>query len=314
MDALNLSIDGHYAYVAGWTGFDIFDVANPAAPLAVSHYDGSFNDVKVVNNGTSIVAFVSPRASQELTSVVDVTVPTAPRFVQYLNEYSHSIFIQQRNATTELYLATYNESVPRYDVTNPLTPIRQGMAIVPGEASGVHDLFVAGDRVYANNTQQGLVVFDVRWGDATATELGRDVKGYSHASWAGTAGGRAIILHGDEGMTRSDDGGAHLRILDGDPTSPTFMQLLAKYQTRKQVGIHNFELHGDKAYVAYYQDGVRIVDLSNPAQPRELAHYNTWDPDTAYGGAFEGALGIRLVDGLVYVADDLRGLLIFRED
>jgi hypothetical protein len=59
---------------------------------------------------------------------------------------------------------------------------------------------------------------------------------------------------------------------------------------------------------------VRIVDLSDPTVPREVAHYNTWQEQTAYGGAFEGALGIRLVGGLIYVADDLRGLLIFRED
>ena len=73
------------------------------------------------------------------------------------------------------------------------------------------------------------------------------------------------------------------------------------------------ELVGDKAYIAYYQDGVRVVDLSNPAEPREVAHYNTWDIDNAYGSSFEGALGIRVVDGLIYVADSERGLLILRE-
>ena len=309
LDALNLVVRGGYAYVAGFTGLDVIDVADPRAPRAVGHYDGAFNDVKVVDDGTHVVAYLSPRASTELTSVVDVTDPTAPRFVQFLMQYSHSLFVLDRS----LYLATYNESVPRYDVTNALAPFPQGMAIVPGEVSGVHDLFVAGQRIYANNTQAGLNVFDVSADLSTATELGRDVEGYSHASWAGTAGGRPVILHGDEGMTRTPDGAAHLRILDGDPASPTFMRLLANYQTRREVGIHNFELHGDRAYIAYYQDGVRIVDLANPAQPVEVAHYNTWDPETAFGGGFEGALGIRLVDGLIYVADDLRGLLIFAE-
>ena len=309
IDALNLVIDGSYAYIAALSGFEIIDISNPALPRAVGHFDGSFNDIKVVNNGTSVVAFLSPRDSTDLTSVVDATVPTAPVFLRFLDEYSHSIFVDG----TSLYLATYNESVPRYDVSSPLTPLRTGMAIVPGEVSGVHDLFVAGTRMFANNTTQGLVVFDVTPDLATSTQLGRDTKGYSHASWTGTAGGRPIILHGDEGMTRSTDGGAHLRVLDGDPASATFMQLLGKYQTRPEVGIHNFELHGDRAYIAYYQDGVRIVDLSNPAQPREVAHYNTWVEDTAFGSAFEGALGIRLVNGLIYVADDLRGLMIFSE-
>jgi hypothetical protein len=177
----------------------------------------------------------------------------------------------------------------------------------------VHDLFVAGNRIYANNTTAGLVVFDTAADLSSPVELGRFKLGYSHASWAGTLGGRSIILTGDEGMTGTNRGGAQLSILDGDPQSSTFMKEIAHYQTRPEVGIHNFEVHGNKVYIAYYQDGVRIVDLSNPTSPTEVAHYNTWVEETAYGGAFEGALGIRKVGDLIYVADIERGLMIFRE-
>ena len=110
------------------------------------------------------------------------------------------------------------------------------------------------------------------------------------------------------------DGGAFLRVLDGDPASESFLGELGRYQSRPEVGIHNFELIGDRAYIAYYQDGVRVVDLSDPTRPREVAHYNTWDPETASSGPFSGALGIRVVDGLIYVADSERGLLILREN
>lgn len=72
------------------------------------------------------------------------------------------------------------------------------------------------------------------------------------------------------------------------------------------------QLVGDRAYIAYYQDGVRIVDLSDVTQPREVAYYNTWEP-TAPGDPFEGAVGISVVDDLIYVADFNRGLFILRE-
>lgn len=314
IEGLNLVIDGTYAYVAGVGGMEIVDISNPAAPQAVGHYDGGWNDIRVVNDGTNVVAFLSPFRSQDRTEVVNVTNPAAPVMVSLLQEYSHSLFVQERNGKKELYLATYNESVPKYDVTAPLTPVRQGMAIVPGEVSGVHDLFVAGDRIYANNTELGLVAFDTSGGFGTSNvELGRFTKGYSHASWAGTVGGRQIVLAGDEGMTRTPRGGAHLSILEGDPASPDFMKEIAFYQTRPEVGIHNFEVKGDRAYIAYYHDGVRIVDLSNPAQPREVAHYNNWIEDGAYGAAFEGAVGIRKAGDYVYVADLERGLLILKE-
>jgi hypothetical protein len=314
IEGLNLVVDGTHVYLAGINGMEIIDVADPAAPKAVGHYPGSWNDIRVVNDGTNVVAFLSAFGSQDRTEVVNVTDPAAPTMVSLLQEYSHSLFIQERNGKKELYLATYNESVPKYDVTAPLTPVRLGMAIVPGEASGVHDLFVAGDMIYANNTELGLVAFDTSGGFGSSNvERGRFTLGYSHASWAGTVGGRQIVLAGDEGWTRSPTGAAHLSILDGDPASPTFMKEIAMYQSRPEVGIHNFEVHGNRVYIAYYHDGVRIVDLSNPAQPVEVAHYNDWIEDNAFGGAFEGAVGIRKAGDYIYVADLERGLLILKE-
>ena len=62
------------------------------------------------------------------------------------------------------------------------------------------------------------------------------------------------------------------------------------------------------------RDGVRVLDVSNPTQPRQVAHYNTFretDPGRTED-MFEGAIGIRVPgDGYVYVVDTTRGLLIF---
>jgi hypothetical protein len=63
---------------------------------------------------------------------------------------------------------------------------------------------------------------------------------------------------------------------------------------------------------------VRVLDVSDPARPRQIGYYNTWDPDAerSSGAFFEGALGIDvdLVRKLVFVADLPRGLLILRDD
>ena len=314
INALNMVVDGNRSYIAGIGGLEIVDITDPTAPQAIGHYPGSWNDVRVVNDGTNVVAFLSPFRSEAPTQVVNVTNPASPQMVSLLQEYSHSLQIQERAGKKELYLATYNESVPRYDVTAPLTPVRQGMAIVPGEVSGVHDLFVQGDMIYANNTTQGLVAFDTSGGFGSSNvEKGRYKLGYSHASWAGTIGGRKIVLAGDEGMTGPTTGGAHLSILEGDPASPSFMTEIAVYQSRPEVGIHYWEVHGDKVYIAYYHDGIRVIDMANPTQPREVAHYNDWIEENAYGGAFEGALAVRKIGDLLYVADLERGLLVLRE-
>jgi hypothetical protein len=310
MPAYNLVIDGAYAYTAGPRGLDVIDVSVPSAPVHVGHADGAFNDLRVVRGGGEVVAYAAPLRG-ETTAVIDVTNPASPTPLTGIPEYSHSLQVQQRGAGTFLYLATYGSSVPRYDVTNPIAPVRVGEAVIPGPESGVHDLFVDGDRLYINYTFQGLVALDVAGGLDAPVELGRQGASYSHASWAGTIGGRRVVLTGDEGMTSA--GGAFLSVLDGDPASSTFLRELGRYQSRPQVGIHNFEVVGNKVYIAYYHDGVRVVDLSTPTAPREVAHYNTWREETAYGGPFESAIGIRVVGGKIYVADIARGLLILEE-
>jgi hypothetical protein len=310
--AYNVVVDGTLAYVVGVTGFEVIDVANPEQPAHLGHVDGYYNDVKLTRGNGRVVAYLSPLFDGG-TSVVDVTDPAAPAVVAEIPMYSHSVFVAAGAGTPRLYLATYTNEVPVYDVGDPVSPVLLGVAADPGPEAGIHDLYADGDVIYVNNTTAGFVALDVSAGLASpAVERGRFLSnGYSHASWAGAAGGRPIVLHGDEGMT--PDGGAQLRVLDGDPASASYLTQVGRYQSRPEVGIHNFQLVGDKVYIAYYQDGVRIVDLADPAQPQEVAHYNTWDTETAPGGAFEGALGIRVANGLIYVADSERGLLILEE-
>jgi hypothetical protein len=311
---LNLVVDGSIAYVVGAGGFDTVDVSDPANPVLLGHIDGYLNDVRIVKGLGKTVAFAASEAGDDRVWVIDVTIPSEPEHVSVIDEYAHSLQVRTVEGTTELYLANYSSTIPRYDVTNPLNPVRTGMAQLPGQTlSGVHDLTVYGDRIYANNTDAGFVAVDTSASFTAPTEIGRKQSAYSHASWAANINGREIVLHGDEGLTATSDGAAFMRVLDGDPQSATFMQDIGRFQTRKEVGIHNIEVHGTRAYISYYQDGIRIVDLADPTNPVEVAHYNTWNADTAYGSAFEGAVGVRKAGDYVYVADLARGLVILRE-
>jgi hypothetical protein len=177
----------------------------------------------------------------------------------------------------------------------------------------VHDLSVENGIAYLNAWDAGFLAVDFTtpsspqllgtWATTPAHS--------SHSSWPLTAGGRHIALHGDE------DYGARLDIVDIDPASPTFMQPFASYKTRDHVSIHNVMASGQKAYFTYYQDGVRVLDLADPATPALVGYFNTWDPqgDASTNQFFEGAVGID-VDAarkLVFVADSPRGLIILQD-
>jgi hypothetical protein len=301
--AFNLVVDGGLAYVIGPHGLEIIDVTDPTAPIALGHLDGfGWNDVRVTHVEGRSIAY----AAGGETAIIDVTDPDFPVALGSLPD-AHSLQL----SGDRLYLANYSWEVPVYDVANPVSPTLVGFAPL-ADSSPIHDLTVDGDRLFVNATTGGFAVIDLAAGMDAAHEVARmPGPAYSHASAVGTAGGRRLALHGDEGLTA--DGAALLRVLDGDPASPSFLAELGRYQSRPEVGIHNFVMAGDRAYLAYYQDGVRVVDLADPTDPREVAHYNTLDLETAPGSPFEGAFSIRVVDGLIYVADSERGLVILRE-
>lgn len=237
-----------------------------------------------------------------------------------LDVFSHSLQVDEVAGTQRLFIADgFSDAIPVYDVTDPRVPVPLATVLLEDPApafGGVHDLFVDGTMIYANESNAGLVALDVSAGLDAAVHVARfqtETEPYSHASWAGTAGGRRVVLDGDEGGLGTTDGSAFLRVLDGDPASPGFLTQIGRYQSRREVSLHYFELVGDRAYVAYFHDGLRVVDLSDPENPVEVAHANTWNDDTSYVDQLSGAFAVRVVDGLIYIADSTSGLVILRE-
>jgi hypothetical protein len=133
----------------------------------------------------------------------------------------------------------------------------------------------------------------------------------SHSNWVTTVGGRTIAAHGDEQW------GSHLRLVDVTEPVPAALAQVGEWATRPEVSAHNIMAFGTTVFMAYYQDGVRLVDISDPASPRQVAWFNTWPGyDRGYGRSFyEGAVGLDVDPARrrVYVADSNRGLLILSD-
>lgn len=262
-----------------------------------------FNDVKLMTVGGRHYAIMAGYPSE----VVDVTDPARPLPVAQLTALgAHTLSAE---GTWVALVDGVRARLAVYDLADPHRPLHRGTAEVEGLVDGFHDVHLHGGLAYASAPYHGLVVFDARV--AVPIELGRTVEDgsrYWHSPWRTDVAGQPIILNGDEFAT-PDNG---LRLLDGDRGSPTFLGTVGEWHLRGETSMHNVMAIGDRVYLAHYQDGIRVLDISTPSAPRQIGYYNTWTPEHARASGLSGAFGLDVdpVTRRIYVADSTRGLLV----
>jgi hypothetical protein len=286
-------------------GLTVFDVSDPSHPIFKTSItipgDSFWNGAWAAGDALYIASDVSG------TIVYDISRPAEPAFVRAMpagQRGVHTVLVDG----DRLYSAD-NEGLTRiYDISRPLEPVLRQTIALDLPSGGVHDHFAYQGRLYINSTYAGLAVVDVSNLD-DVRYLGRyEYGGYSHHNAVGTFAGRTLAFEGGEFA------GSHLRVLD--VTDPAHIVKIGEHRKRPFASIHNMILKGDRLYVAWYQEGLRVLDVSNPTKPREVGHFNVYresDPGRT-GSVLEGAYAVRLPgDGFVYVVDSARGMLVFNE-
>jgi hypothetical protein len=297
-------------------GLTVFDVSNPEAPVFKTWIsqpnDNYWNGVWAKGNALYVAS-----ASTGVV-VFDISNPASPQLVKSVSSGPggqvdvHTVFVEG----DRLYAMSPSPS-PRtfiYDIQKPTEPRRLGDYGEVGAGTNPqvgypHDALAFEGMLYINHWSGGYVMVDVS-DPASPKKVGAYTYPYatSHANAVGKFGDRRIAFEGGENW------GAHLRVLDvTDPAQP---KRIGEYELEENASIHNMVLKGERLYLAYYHHGVRVLDVSVPERPREVAYYNTFrETDPGRGESFyEGAIGMRVPgDGYVYVIDTSRGLLIFPE-
>ncbi|RYZ46876.1 MAG: hypothetical protein EOO72_00945 [Myxococcaceae bacterium] len=296
----------HLGRPGGLTVFDVSDPKNPVFRTSISlPSDNFWNGVWAKGDALYVASSVMG------TLVYDITQPAAPTFVRNLptgDFGAHTVLVEG----DRLYAMVPNTGTFVYDVTQPLSPVPRARITVPGDvdSGGPHDTFAHGNRLYISNAFGPYAVMDVTDLDDVKL-LGtypRPDLAYSHHSAVGTFAGRTLAFEGGEFNA------SHVRVLD--VTNPARIVKLGEFRMRPITSVHNLILRGTRLYVAWYHEGLRVLDVSNPTKPTQLAHYNTFRETDPHRGdsIFEGVFSVRLPgDGYVYVVDSSRGLLIFNE-
>ncbi len=261
-----------YAATAG-AGLLIFDVRAPSAPQLVGQY----------------IVWVAPQSPENFVDVHNIFMSPGGEIVYAIN---------QSHPQSDLRLI---------DVSDPASPREAGRFVIPTARTlleGAHDVNVVefDERLIAflSALRSGLLILEVT--DPAAIRMLGSIAWegiFSHSGWPFRAGDRLYYAHAEEGFDRG------MTVLDvTDLSAP---RAVSRFVTRAGISVHNVEVVEGFAYLSYYIDGLRVLDLRDPANPRELGRFDTV-PANEERGIAQGAWGVHVTDGVVFISDVEEGI------
>lgn len=300
--------DGRDYAITGTWGADgdayIWDVTDPRNITKIHEIEvdaRTVNDVKVSEDG-DIAVISREGASNRKNGIVILSVGNPRKGVPVLSEFTdqltggvHNVFISEDHVFAL-------SAGRRYDVINiedPRQPTRVGRFELDTPGHGIHDVWVSEGVAFSSNWTDGIVAVDVGGGGKGGTpelpvELGRYAypSGWNHAAfpYKSQSTGKFYLFAGDEafpyGGLNEDEASEPSRaagwvhIIDwSDWHNP---REVARYQV-PEAGSHNMWVEDDVLYVAFYNGGLRVVDVSGELmgdlyrQGREIAMFVPFD-------------------------------------
>ena len=296
-----------------------WDVTNPDSMLIIDTVTvdaRNVNDVKISEDGR--VGVISREGASNRKNgfvVLDVSDPYNVEILSTFNDDMtggvHNTFIYENH----VYAVNNGRKYDIINIEDPKNPFRVGIFELDTPGHSIHDVWVENGIAYSSNWHDGVVAVDV--GGLTFSEKDRsdvqynpllmkagqgspsdpvklaemkDSKGRNHSAFPflSQSTGNFYIISGDEwfpfGMNNlyqskpsSPRGGFHFMNFN-DPDNP---REEATYMA-PEVGSHNQWVYNDILLAAFYQGGVRILDISGELlgdlykQGREIGFFKSF--------------------------------------
>ena len=258
-------------------GLSIIDVTDDV-PVEVGFVPGlsDSKDVKTYGIYAYVVNEYGP------IQIISLSDPTNPTQVALLDVQpgvsgggSHNILIDGD------YLYVIGGRSPGglriYSLANPTAPT----FVSDFQPTYYHDVHIDGDLLYAAAIyNEGVDVLDISdKADPTfVTNFTYAASSYMGAHNVCGAPGSDYVFVGDEIGSEP-----HTRVFDVSDLSN--VEQVADIITTPGQPVHNCYVKDDLLYIAHYADGARVLDVSDPTAPVEIAFYDTYlGPESGFEG------------------------------
>jgi hypothetical protein len=282
--------DGNIAVMGSYNcrGVFIFDVSNPDNPVQVGWYNPGANiqflEAIVIGNRGYFGAGGSAGVH-----IVDLTNPASPSLLGTVNSSNgggynqiHEMMVFDQGAKRFL-LENSNFTSERnlriIDVTNPAAP-QLKYNFLSSDGGWVHAMHIRGNRMFLSGftSSSRVDIYNIANLDTTAPALLGSVmvgNASNHSAWTDETGNYLYSAR--------ETGNGDLRVYDvTDPTAPMIRgSFRAADLNINAITPHNPVVMGNKLYVAWYQAGTQVFDISNPTNPVRIGQYDTYQQEFA---------------------------------
>lgn len=279
--------------------WDVTDPTQIERIATVSVDARTVNDVKVSPNGKLCVISREGASNRKNGIVIyDVTDPRKPKVLSEYNEELtggvHNVFVEDDH----IYSLSAGRRYDILSIEDPSQPKKVGSYQIFEPGASIHDVWVEDGIAYSSNWRYGVHLVDVGYGiEGGSPSNPKKIASYAYPSGRNHAAfpyrsphtGKFYVIAGDEsfpfGLSVKDKptyprGWMHF-IDFSDLKNP---KEVARYQV-PEAGTHNLWVENDILYAAYYNGGLRLVDISGDLmgdlyrQGREIAWYLPTDKD-----------------------------------
>ncbi len=313
-----------YALLGANNGVYFVNVTNPQNPVLSDFVAGRrdsciWREIKTYDHYAYLI---SDDASPNSFQIVDLQYLPDSVSVVYdgtsIFERGHTLWVDGDKLYVGIVkggLFANTSAMAVFSLANPVQPalLRSLNTDFPSLLANnqVHDMYVRHDTVYASCAYDGLFIFKYNTGSNNFTLKGSVTsypqQGYNHSS-ALTDDGSTLVF-----MDEVPNGLA-VKVLD--VTDFSNLTIKSTFSSNPGPTPHNPFMVGNTCYIAYYQDGLQVYDVSNPILPVRVGYFDTHH-QTPMGGpyptpAYAGAWGAYpyLPSGNVLVSDMQNGLFV----
>lgn len=307
-----------YAILGCQTGTAFIDVTDSSNIVEVAYKTGvssGWREMKVFSH----YAYVVSEGTNSRLQIFDLQY--LPDSVRLVNTYSYTNYTKTHTISQSgpyLYINGGNVTqgmsnsggVTVLDLTNPVVPVKRGS----WGQQYVHDSRIVNDTIYACN------IYDAPQGTGSIYVISATNKDNltNVSSWVNNPvpGPHNIALTGDRryAFTTDEIPNTSPRVLKvWDIQNLSNVTLVTTWQPTNILTsiVHNVEIYGNYALIAHYRAGVRLVDITNPAIPNEIAWYDTYPSSNS--NSYSGCWGVFMLPSGKIIASDMQtGLYVLK--